>query len=692
MKTKKNNKGNKEYLKQNIIIFTTMLLLLTVVLLSFAPGLYTHDGLVQWKQVETNQLKNNHPFMSTFVWWLLSKIWFNPTCLLVFQIILLSIIWTAICNELKTENNFLRRWIYTVIICFIPIIFSYAITTWKDIIYSYMLVLCSLMIFIGIKKKFKYSYWNLFILNLSLACIWSYRYNGIIAVGLLLLTLLIIYIKNKIGMKKILISFGMFAIILGSFKIPEKIMCHSEPNEASSDIALFIISTLVHEDKIDEQEDLEIIDKIYNIEKFKEEYNPYLINTMSFSKYFNRDVAKYYSNDIYRILIKYAIKHPLTIVNHYLKADNLLIGLRFGESYVYVHQFTNWRTGMSGDFNGTVQPVFELGYKFYLGLMNFTLENDILKHAYLPAYSLYASIILMVIYCRRNKNKKYFLIILPMIFSTVSLLPMNIAQDLRYAYINYLTLLLIVIPLFFFKKRIINNSSEKHEIKDAKTLIIIPAYNEELNIESTVKDLKDNTDYDYIIINDCSKDNTLEVCKKNNYNYLSLPVNYGLTSGIQLGMKYALDNNYDIAIQFDGDGQHKAEYLKDLVKEIEQGNCNIAIGSRFVTEKKPNSMRMLGSNIISLCIKLTTGTKINDPTSGMRAYDREIIKKFVMDSSLTPEPDTIAYMIKKGKIVKEVQVEMKEREFGESYLRPLKAVEYMTNIIASILFFRNFQK
>ena len=225
-----------------------------------------------------------------------------------------------------------------------------------------------------------------------------------------------------------------------------------------------------------------------------------------------------------------------------------------------------------------------------------------------------------------------------------------------------------------------------------KTLVIVPAYNEALNIEKTIKDIKENSKYDYIIINDCSKDNTLEVCKKNNFNYLSLPVNYGLTSGIQLGMKYALENGYDIAIQFDGDGQHQAKYLEPLSKEVESGECDISIGSRFVTEKKPKSMRMLGSNIISACIKITTGKTIKDPTSGMRAYNKEIIERFVKDSSLTPEPDTIAYLIKKGKKIKEVQVEMKEREFGESYLKPLKAAEYMTNMVFSILFFRNFQK
>ena len=246
--------------------------------------------------------------------------------------------------------------------------------------------------------------------------------------------------------------------------------------------------------------------------------------------------------------------------------------------------------------------------------------------------------------------------------------------------------------MLIFKVNDNKKVSSKKAKKNARTLIIVPAYNEELNIKKTIEDITSNTKFDYIIVNDCSKDNTLEVCKENKFNYLSLPVNYGLTSGIQLGMKYALENNYDIAVQFDGDGQHQAKYLDCLVKEIENGNCDIAIGSRFVNTKKPRTFRMMGSRIISWCIKITTGQEIKDPTSGMRAYDREIIEEFVKDSSLTPEPDTLAYLIRNGKIVKEVQVEMKEREFGESYLKPLKATEYMINIIAAILFFRNFQK
>lgn len=221
-----------------------------------------------------------------------------------------------------------------------------------------------------------------------------------------------------------------------------------------------------------------------------------------------------------------------------------------------------------------------------------------------------------------------------------------------------------------------------------KVLIIIPAYNEAQNIEKTVKDVTENTNYDYVVINDCSKDSTKEVCEKNNFNILSLPINYGLTSGIQLGMKYAYQKGYDIAIQFDGDGQHKAKYLKNLVEKIEKENVDVVIGSRFVTEKKPVTIRMIGSRLISSVIKVTTLKTIKDPTSGMRAYNKKAIWEFNRNASLTPEPDTIVYMIKKGLKVEEVQVEMKDREFGESYLNPIRSIKYMVNMLLSIIFIR----
>ncbi len=223
-----------------------------------------------------------------------------------------------------------------------------------------------------------------------------------------------------------------------------------------------------------------------------------------------------------------------------------------------------------------------------------------------------------------------------------------------------------------------------------KQIVIVPAYNEVLNIDSVVNDIKQNTKYDYIIIDDCSKDQTYQHCLEQGYHVLHLPINYGLASGVQVGMKYALENGYDMAAQFDGDGQHMAEYLPLLFQELEKND--IVIGSRFVNEKKPFTARMLGSRLLSCVIYLVTRKKIQDPTSGMRAFNREVMQEYAFGMNYPPEPDTLVYMLKKGKKIKEVQVEMKERAFGTSYLSPIRSLKYMMEMSVSILFIQMFRK
>lgn len=226
-----------------------------------------------------------------------------------------------------------------------------------------------------------------------------------------------------------------------------------------------------------------------------------------------------------------------------------------------------------------------------------------------------------------------------------------------------------------------------------KTLIIIPAYNEAENIERVVNNLIENyPQYDYIIINDGSKDNTVEICRKNNYNLVNLPVNIGLTGGFQTGMKYAYRNKYDYAIQFDGDGQHNPQYIKDMLEEFNNVNLDFVIGSRFAKEKKPGNLRMLGGNLIQFILILTTGKSIKDPTSGMRMYNKKIINLFANSLDYSPEPNTLAHLIRSGAKFKEIQVTMNERIAGESYLNFTRSIKYMFNIFITIIIMQWFRK
>ena len=218
-----------------------------------------------------------------------------------------------------------------------------------------------------------------------------------------------------------------------------------------------------------------------------------------------------------------------------------------------------------------------------------------------------------------------------------------------------------------------------------KTLIIIPAYNEQDSIEKLIKDVR-KYKYDYLVINDCSIDNTESILDLKKIKHLDLPINLGIAGVTRVGFKYAHDNNYDCAVCIDGDGQHQPSYVHDLIKEIQNG-YDYVVGSRFVDEKKDKSMRMLGSRILCFLIKLKTHKEVSDPTSGMRALGKKVIEEFSNSMNFCAEPDALCYLLHKGYKVKEVQVEMKERETGESYFRsPLKSIYYMICQILSIVF------
>ena len=225
-----------------------------------------------------------------------------------------------------------------------------------------------------------------------------------------------------------------------------------------------------------------------------------------------------------------------------------------------------------------------------------------------------------------------------------------------------------------------------------KVLLVIPAYNEEKNIERVVKRLKEEfPELDYIVVNDGSRDRTASICREKGFHLLDLPVNLGLAGCFQAGMRYAYEKGYAYAIQFDGDGQHRPEYIAPMERKMREG-YDIVIGSRFLEGKKDWSMRMIGSRMIGAAIRLTTGARLTDPTSGMRLFSRKMIEEFALNLNYGPEPDTISFLIKQGARVAEVPVIIDERTAGESYLKPLTAASYMARMLISILLIQNFRK
>ena len=197
--------------------------------------------------------------------------------------------------------------------------------------------------------------------------------------------------------------------------------------------------------------------------------------------------------------------------------------------------------------------------------------------------------------------------------------------------------------------------------------------------------------YDYVVVNDGSRDRTAAICRSRGYRLIDLPVNLGLAGAFQTGLRYAAEHGYDCAMQLDADGQHLPRYIAPMLEKLEAG-ADIVIGSRFVTVLKPRTLRMVGSYLISWAIRLTTGQPICDPTSGMRMFNRRLLEEFAQNLNYGPEPDTISYLIKNGAVVKEVQVKMAERTAGESYLNFARSVQYMIKMGLSILLIQWFRK
>lgn len=223
-----------------------------------------------------------------------------------------------------------------------------------------------------------------------------------------------------------------------------------------------------------------------------------------------------------------------------------------------------------------------------------------------------------------------------------------------------------------------------------KKLVIIPAFNEEGNLEKTIDDIKENApDFDYVIINDCSTDNTLEMCRRHGFSYLNLPVNLGIGGAVQTGYRYAYYHGYDIAVQFDGDGQHSAAYLTDMADTLEKTDSDMVIGSRFIEKEgfQSSFIRRVGIKYFTFLIHLLTGKTITDPTSGMRMCNRRTIEMFAKEYPIDyPEPESTVRLIRHKRKIEEVPVIMRERAEGVSSLSSVRhSVYYMIKVSIAIL-------
>ncbi len=222
-----------------------------------------------------------------------------------------------------------------------------------------------------------------------------------------------------------------------------------------------------------------------------------------------------------------------------------------------------------------------------------------------------------------------------------------------------------------------------------KSLIIVPAYNEKGNIQAVIENIKSKCPLvDYVVVDDCSTDDTREVLDSISASYISAPVNLGIGGAVQSGYRYALENGYDVAIQVDGDGQHDVSYIEDMIDLLEKNACDIVIGSRFLEKNgfQSSRLRRTGINFLDKLIKLTSGATVTDATSGFRAVNRRFIDYYSREyPDDYPEPEAIVMAALNGGIIKEVPVIMHERVSGESSINMRRSIYYMIKVTLAII-------
>ena len=226
----------------------------------------------------------------------------------------------------------------------------------------------------------------------------------------------------------------------------------------------------------------------------------------------------------------------------------------------------------------------------------------------------------------------------------------------------------------------------------SKVLLIIPAYNEEESLRSLIEEIKAVCpEVDYLVVNDCSSDDTERLLEELGANYISLPCNMGIGGAVQSGYRYAAQNGYDIAIQIDGDGQHDVRFVKDMVKLIEDKQADVVIGSRFIDKEgfQSSQARRIGIRILSVLIRLMCGAKVKDVTSGFRAVNRRFIELFAENyPDDYPEPEVIVTAKLHGAVINEVPVVMRERTTGKSSINLKRSIYYMIKVSLAIIICR----
>lgn len=440
---------------RDIAIFAIPFAFLTIALLALWPGLYTSDSYDQYNQAQTGIVYAAHPVFHTFTVWLVNRIHHSQAMLPLFQIFLFSLLWTAISKYIRRLYGdggkvFYVQVAFTALLCVLPVIYTYSISAWKDVLYSYCLLSLAFLLFVGSYKKFNYSILQIACVSILLTLTVAYRLNGIVPAVAIFIVLLVGMIKYKVSVKKMIILSALCIVFYAMTILIPRLFLEVRTPESNpkTGVAMFYMAGFINSGvKIDDQ-DQKILYKIMPRQYWFSDYYQYSYVPIGFSEHINHKAANKYTDQVFDMVLKYSLRYPEVSTEHFFEVNNMAWNVYWPLEGSYM------TTPAINAMPLSKNSLAEDSKKSKLGLINnemrlninYTLDSTIAQTIfYRPALYMYLTIAIAAALSYKARSKRYWLLLLPMLFNLPTILIFGLTQDMRYLYINVLTFFLVAL-------------------------------------------------------------------------------------------------------------------------------------------------------------------------------------------------------------------------------------------------------
>ena len=438
---------------RDIIIFAIPIMFLTIALMALWPGLYTSDSYDQYNQAQTGIVYTAHPVFHTFTIWLVNRVHHSQAMLPLFQIFLFSLLWAVICKYVRRlygDKVFYAQVAFMTILCALPIIYTYSISAWKDVLYSYSLLSLAFLLFVGSYKKFNYSALEIVCASILLVLTVAYRLNGIVPAVAIFAVLLICMVRYKVATRKIVAMIGLSIAFYALTVFMPRLFLEVRTSESNpkTSVSIFYMAGLMNSGaKIDDQ-DQRVLYKVMPKQYWFSDYYQYSYVPIGFSEHINHKAANKYTDQIFDMVLKYGLRYPGISAEQFFEVNNMVWNVYWPLEGPYkttpaINAMPLTEASLADD-----AKMSKLGFinnEMRLGI-DYTLDSTVMQTLfYRPALYMYLSIIIGAALAFKTRSKRYWLLLLPMLFNLPAILIFGLTQDMRYLYINVLTFFLIIL-------------------------------------------------------------------------------------------------------------------------------------------------------------------------------------------------------------------------------------------------------